>query len=38
MSIPGRVYPVDTMYTEETEGDYISAAIRTVIQIHAYEE
>lgn len=38
MNIPGRLFPVEIFYTQEPERDYIDAAIRTVLQIHQYEE
>ncbi|KAK4523669.1 hypothetical protein GAYE_PCTG71G1565 [Galdieria yellowstonensis] len=37
LNVPGRVYPVEVYYTPEPEKDYLEAAIRTVIQIHANE-
>lgn len=36
-AVPGRTHPVDIFYTQEAERDYIEAAIRTVLQIHATE-
>lgn len=38
MNIPGRLFPVEIFYTPEPERDYVEAAIRTVMQIHQYEE
>jgi len=38
LDIPGRTYPVEIFYTSAPEEDYLEAAIRTVIQIHTYEE
>lgn len=32
--IPGRMYPVDILYTKAPEADYLDAAIVTVLQIH----
>ncbi|CAH0481738.1 unnamed protein product [Peronospora belbahrii] len=32
--IPGRMYPVDVLYTKAPEADYLDAAIVTVLQIH----
>jgi len=32
------MFPVEIFYTPEPEQDYLVAAIRTVIQIHAVEE
>ena len=33
-TIPGRMYPVDILYTKAPEADYLEAAIVTVLQIH----
>jgi HrpA-like RNA helicase len=33
-NVPGRRYPVEIFYTEQPEGNYLSAAITTVFQIH----
>lgn len=33
-TIPGRMYPVDILYTKAPEADYLDAAIVTVLQIH----
>lgn len=38
MSVPGRTYPVEIYYTPEPESDYLEAAIRTCLQIHAVED
>jgi pre-mRNA-splicing factor ATP-dependent RNA helicase DHX15/PRP43 len=38
LDIPGRMYPVEVYYTPEAEKDYLVAAIRTVVQIHACED
>lgn len=35
--VPGRTHPVEIFYTEKPERDYVEAAIRTVLQIHASE-
>eukprot|EP01130_Rhizamoeba_saxonica_P002533 TRINITY_DN1231_c0_g1_i1.p1 TRINITY_DN1231_c0_g1~~TRINITY_DN1231_c0_g1_i1.p1 ORF type:complete len:1213 (+),score=370.17 TRINITY_DN1231_c0_g1_i1:438-4076(+) len=35
--IPGRVYPVATMYVRQPEPDYLDAALATVVQIHLTE-
>jgi pre-mRNA-splicing factor ATP-dependent RNA helicase DHX15/PRP43 len=35
--VPGRTHPVEIFYTTEPEKDYLEAAIRTVLQIHATE-
>ena len=37
LAVPGRTYPVEIFYTAEPERDYLEAAIRTVLQIHATE-
>lgn len=36
-TIPGRTYPVETLYTQEPESDYMDAALITVMQIHLSE-
>ncbi|MCJ1454314.1 DEAH-box ATP-dependent RNA helicase prp22 [Mycoblastus sanguinarius] len=36
-TIPGRTYPVEVMYANETETDYLDAALVTVMQIHLTE-
>ncbi len=38
LAIPGRTYPVEIYYTPEFQRDYLDAAIRTVLQIHATEK
>ncbi|XP_054608545.1 pre-mRNA-splicing factor ATP-dependent RNA helicase DHX15 [Dunckerocampus dactyliophorus] len=38
LTIPGRMHPVEIFYTPEPKRDYLEAAIRTVIQIHMFEE
>jgi pre-mRNA-splicing factor ATP-dependent RNA helicase DHX15/PRP43 len=38
MSVPGRTFPVEIYYTPEPEKDYLEAAIRTTLQIHACED
>ena len=35
--IPGRIFPVEIMYANEPEEDYLSAALLTVQQIHLQE-
>ncbi|KAI9728142.1 MAG: DEAH-box ATP-dependent RNA helicase prp43 [Chrysothrix sp. TS-e1954] len=35
--VPGRTHPVEIFYTAEPERDYVEAALRTVLQIHAGE-
>ncbi|CAN7129145.1 unnamed protein product [Brassica rapa subsp. narinosa] len=37
MKVPGRLHPVEILYTQEPERDYLDAAIRTVVQIHMSE-
>lgn len=37
LPVPGRTHPVEIFYTPEPERDYIEAALRTVLQIHATE-
>ena len=37
LAVPGRTYPVEIFYTAEPERDYLEAALRTVLQIHATE-
>ncbi|GMM28126.1 DEAH-box ATP-dependent RNA helicase [Martiniozyma asiatica (nom. inval.)] len=38
LAVPGRTYPVELYYTREFQRDYVDAAIRTVLQIHATED
>ena len=37
LAVPGRTHPVEIFYTPEAERDYLEAALRTVLQIHASE-
>lgn len=37
LAVPGRTFPVEIFYTPEPERDYLEAAVRTVLQIHASE-
>jgi pre-mRNA-splicing factor ATP-dependent RNA helicase DHX15/PRP43 len=37
LAVPGRTHPVEVFYTPEPEQDYVEAAVRTVLQIHATE-
>jgi pre-mRNA-splicing factor ATP-dependent RNA helicase DHX15/PRP43 len=37
LAVPGRTHPVEIFYTQEAERDYVEAAVRTVLQIHATE-
>ncbi|VFQ73855.1 unnamed protein product [Cuscuta campestris] len=34
MKVPGPLHPVEVIYSQEPERDYLEAAIRTVVQIH----
>ena len=36
-TIPGRLYPVEILYTKDPEPDYLDAALITVMQIHLSE-
>ncbi|XP_019187957.1 PREDICTED: probable pre-mRNA-splicing factor ATP-dependent RNA helicase DEAH5 isoform X2 [Ipomoea nil] len=36
-TIPGRTFPVEILYTKQPEGDYLDAALITVLQIHLTE-
>ena len=36
-TIPGRTYPVDILYTKESETDYLDASLIAVMQIHLTE-
>lgn len=38
LAVPGRTFPVEIYYTREFQRDYLDAAIRTVLQIHATED
>ncbi|XP_007219429.2 probable pre-mRNA-splicing factor ATP-dependent RNA helicase DEAH2 [Prunus persica] len=37
MKVPGRLHPVEILYSEEPEKNYVEATIRTVVQIHMFE-
>lgn len=37
LAVPGRTHAVEIFYTPEAERDYVEAALRTVLQIHATE-
>ena len=37
LRIPGRVYPVEVVYTKQTVPDYLESAIHTVVKIHRSE-
>jgi len=36
-TIPGRAFPVETLYTKEPEPDYLEASLITILQIHLME-
>ncbi|KAG1885070.1 P-loop containing nucleoside triphosphate hydrolase protein [Suillus subluteus] len=36
--VPGRAYPIEVLYTQVPEPDYVEAAIHTVLMIHRAEE
>ena len=38
IKIPGRTFPVQTLYTKDPQEDYIDAALLSALQIHSYEE
>ncbi|KAF8246893.1 P-loop containing nucleoside triphosphate hydrolase protein [Wilcoxina mikolae CBS 423.85] len=38
LAVPGRTHPVEIFYTTEPERDYVEAALRAVLQIHATEK
>ncbi len=38
INIPGRQFPVETLYTKDYQEDYIDSALSTALQIHRYEE
>eukprot|EP00804_Cyclotella_cryptica_P005671 CCRYP_000053-RB/>CCRYP_000053-RB protein AED:0.04 eAED:0.04 QI:912/1/1/1/1/1/6/554/649 len=38
VKIPGRQFPVQEVYTEEVQEDYLDAALKTAIQIHKYTD
>ncbi|ODQ79754.1 hypothetical protein BABINDRAFT_36500 [Babjeviella inositovora NRRL Y-12698] len=37
VTIPGRTFPVEVMYTREPEADYLQSTIDAVMQIHMFE-
>ncbi|KAJ2864018.1 DEAH-box ATP-dependent RNA helicase prp43, partial [Coemansia erecta] len=37
LTVPGRTFPVEIYYTPEPQRDYMEAAIKTALQIHATE-
>lgn len=37
LTIPGRTFPVEVMFSKEPESDYLDAALTTVMQIHLTE-
>jgi pre-mRNA-splicing factor ATP-dependent RNA helicase DHX15/PRP43 len=38
LSVPGRLFPVEVFFTQVAEEDYVAAAVKTVLQIHAFED
>jgi len=38
IKIPGRQFPVQTLYTKEAQEDYIDASLSAALQIHRYED
>lgn len=36
-TIPGRTFPVETLYTKDPEPDYLEASLITILQIHLME-
>lgn len=38
LSIPGRLFPVDLLYSQNPEENYPIATVKTVIQIHSFED
>ncbi|OMJ88889.1 hypothetical protein SteCoe_2554 [Stentor coeruleus] len=38
LSVPGRLFPVEVFFTQVAEEDYVAAAVKTVMQIHAFED
>jgi len=38
LDIPGRLFPVEILYSSKPEKDYLEAAINTAIQIHCHEK
>jgi pre-mRNA-splicing factor ATP-dependent RNA helicase DHX15/PRP43 len=37
INVPGRMFKVDIVYTQQPEKDYFKAAVKTVLQIHQQE-
>ena len=37
ISVPGRTFPVEILFSSEPEKDYLDAALRTALQIHISE-
>jgi len=37
LDIPGRLHPVEILFTPEPEEDYLKAAIRTAVQVRLLE-
>lgn len=38
INVPGRMFPVDILYTPKPETDYFMACVRTIMQIHVTEK
>jgi HrpA-like RNA helicase len=38
IKIPGRQFPVQTLYTPDFQEDYVDSALSTALQIHRYED
>ena len=38
IKIPGRQFPVQTLYTKEAQNDYIEASLAAALQIHHFED
>ena len=38
LKVPGRTHPVEVFFTPEPERDYVEGAVRTVVQIHQFEQ
>jgi len=38
LSVPGRLFKVEVLYTQVAEEDYVAATIKTVVQVHAFED
>lgn len=38
LSVPGRLHPVEILYSQVAEEDYLAAAVKAVLQIHSFED